>query len=44
MQLLLTAIFIIGLAIAFNLGMIKGKRLGYMDCLENAENEHLNNN
>jgi len=44
MEILLTSIFIISLALAFNLGMIKGKRIGYMECLENAENEPLNNN
>jgi hypothetical protein len=44
MELLLTTLFIISLALAFNLGIIKGKRLGYMECLENAENEPLNEN
>lgn len=43
MEILLTAIFILGLALAYNTGVIKGKRLGYMECLENAENDHNEN-
>jgi len=44
MEILLTSIFIIGLALAFNLGMIKGKRLGYMECIENGLNDNVNEN
>jgi hypothetical protein len=44
MEILLTSIFIISLALAFNLGMIKGKRLGYMECIENSLNDNINEN
>jgi hypothetical protein len=44
MELLITSLFIIILALAFNCGMIKGKMIGYMECLENAKNEPLNEN